>query len=465
MSLRSKIPIRSIVILLGLSIVLPLTLWNLPQVQEWRKSATGKPANLVVDTANPGAEISHNLWQNFAQGGEESKDMVGPIVNQVKDLSPKIIRIDHLFDHHVKVNGDQYDFSQLDTVVNSILQTGAKPMLSLSYMPHSLSKDNEVTSEPKDWSQWRRLITATVSRYSGRGEFNIDNIYYEVWNEPDLFGNWHYGKKKNYLTLYQQTVTAAMSASNVNSFKIGGPATTGFYANWIKALFNFCDKNKLRIDFVSWHRYTKRIEDYHADFEKLNQILTNYPDFFSIERIITESGPDSENSPWYDNNLSAIHTIASSINLLGKVHRVFSFELKDGPDPAGKQYWGRWGLMTHESKGLTLKPRYYAFQFLNQMAGKRLPVEGEGSWVSSIAVKDSSLIRVLINNYDISNKHYETVPIALQNMSPGTYQMTTKNFLGKTSSKQVVVSGTSLNTNAIMTPNSAVIIEWQKISN
>ncbi|MBU2591992.1 hypothetical protein KKD61_00855 [Patescibacteria group bacterium] len=464
MKKKKKLPIQSIAILLGLTIILPIIVWSLPKIQEWRKAAAGKPADIIIDTARPGGIIKADLWQNFSQGGEEAKDMLAPVISEVADLKPKLIRIDHLFDHHVKVNGNQYDFSQLDNAVNSILQTGAKPMLSLSYMPQSLSKDNNVTSEPKDWSSWRKLVAAAVSRYSGKNGLNIDGVYYEVWNEPDLFGNWHYGREKNYLNLYQQTLTAVQGLSNVNSFKIGGPATTGFYPNWIKALLSFCHQKQLRIDFVSWHRYTENIPDYSQDFEKLNRILTDYPEFFSIERIITEFGPDSENSPWYDQQIGAIHSLSAVISLIGKVHRIFTFEIKDGPDPAGNLYWGRWGLLTHESKGVVKKPRYFAYQFLNQIDGlPRLPLDGEGTWVSAIAVKDGAKIKILAVNYDPKEKNYQSVPITLKNLVPGDYQVKTNYFMGRETIVNETINENSVTRSLILPPNSAAIIEWIKI--
>jgi len=461
--MKQKNKILKVVYVLLLTFAVPTVLWSLPNIQDWRKSAFGKPANIVIDAQKAGAPISADLWQNFAQGGESPTDMLTPVVNSIAPLSPKLIRIDHIFDHHIKINGDGYDFSQLDNVINTIIDLGARPMLSLSYMPPELSKDGNVTSEPKDWASWQKLISATVSRYSGKTGLNISGIYYEVWNEPDLFGEWHYSKQKNYLTLYLQTVSAITAVGNTNNYKIGGPATTGFYTNWIKSLLGFCHQNRLPLDFISWHRYSKHVSDYLDDFEKLNKILTDYPEFYTAERIITEFGPDSEISPWNDNKIGAIHGLATMTNLLGKVHRVFSFELVDGLDPAGEKYWGRWGLLTHPSKGLEAKPRYHIFSFLNQIIGNRLSVDGEGTWVSAIASNNNGIIRALIVNYDPRAKHSETVPITLKNIDPGKYQVKTTEFLGQERTVIENFAGSESTRRVLLKPNSAIIIEYQKI--
>jgi len=449
--------------ILVITVLVPLTLFAVFQNQDLRRAAFGKRAKIVVDLSRPGARISANLWQNFAQGGEEPKNMLAPVAKQIKNLNPKIIRIDHVFDYYVKINPAaagqaNYDFSALDKVVKTILEAGAIPMFSISYMPPQLASKNSV-SPPKNWNQWRRLASALVARYSGRKGFNINNVYYEVWNEPDLFGKWHYSKNPNYLTLYYHTAAAAQSATNTNPFKIGGPATTGFYPNWIKALLKFCHQNKLRIDFISWHRYAKNLENYQSDFEKLNKILTNYPEYFNLERLITEFGLDSENSPWYDNKLSAVHSIASTVKLLGKIHRVFAFEIKDGPNKIHN-----WGLITHENFGGKPKPRYYAYQFLNQLTGNRLPLEGEGSWVTGIATQNSRSVQVLVVNYDPANRHYEAPPITLKNITPGAYVFRQKYFLGKTTASRETINSTSITKKIILGPNSAVILEWRLIA-
>jgi len=445
-----------------LLIALPALVLGVKKVLDLRKGAAGKPANIVIDVSQTGGEISQNLWQNFAQGGEEPKDMLAPAINEIKALNPKIIRIDHVFDFYVSVNGTDFDFSKLDKVVQTILATGAVPMFSLSYTPAAMSRDGQLTSPPKDWSLWQKLIRETVSRYSGKNGLNLANVYYEVWNEPDLFGKWHYGKDPNYLVLYQQTVAAAQSVPNVNSFNIGGPATTGFYPNWLKAILKFCYENKLRMDFVSWHRYTENLDDYEDDFEKLNRILTDYPEYFSLERLITEYGPDSENSPWYDTKVAAAHAIAGSIRLLGKVHRVFAFELKDGPDPQGQKFWGRWGLLTHEKTGLEKKPRYFAYQFLNKLFGKRLSLIGEGSWVAAAAAKDGKVVKVLIVNYDSADHHFETVPVTLKNVPAGNYSFKTSYFMGKETTVQENLAGGDVVKNIFLEPNTVVMLEWTK---
>ncbi|MCD6225741.1 hypothetical protein J7J95_01515 [bacterium] len=429
-------------------------------IYDWKKKAWGKPANIIVDASLPQKEINPQLWQNFAQGGEEPKDMLAPILAKIRPLHPQVIRIDHIFDFYNVYQGPgQYNFSQLDKVVFTILKTGARPMFSLSYIPVSLARNGQTTSPPQNWQEWENLITATVKHYSGKDGLNINNVYYEVFNEPDLFGNWHYAKDPNYLTLYYHTAKGAMKATNTNPFKIGGPATTGFYPNWIKALLRFCHQNRLPLDFLSWHRYSPHLPDYDADFEKLNSILTSFPEYQNVERLITEFGPGPQRSSWYASKVSAAHTIAVTAHLLGKVHRVFAFELKDGPSLNTHQ----WGIITHENNGQKPKPRWYAYLFLNKLRGKRLPLEGNGSWVSGLALKEGKTIKILLVNFDPSQKHQEYVPVRIKNMAQGRWQLSFDYLFQKDYQLIRENHSTTLFFQTYLPPNEAVIISLKPL--
>lgn len=436
-------------------IFLPLLLiivYFLPKVYlDLRKSASGTPAKIVIDTQNPGPNLSASLWQNLAQGGEEPTDMIKPVIGQLRLLKPELIRIDHLFDYYQidKGNG-QYDFSRLDEVVNSIIKTGARPLLSLSYTPDS--------KEPGDWNQWNNLVQATAHRYSV--DKNISGIYYEVWNEPDLFGNWHYNKSPNYSTLYINSAKAVSEGAKGSIYKIGGPATTGYYNNWVKSLFATASENKVPLDFISWHKYSKNISDYLKDFDDLNKILSDYPQYFNIERLITEIGPSSEPDPWYDNELSGIHLISLCTQLSGKIHRIFTFEAVDGPSPRSDKSTG-WGILTHQGK---TKPRYSALLFLNQLSGSRLPSSGDGSWVTSASTKKGSAIQTLIVNYDPNLKHSETTPITYQGLTPGQYQLKISPFQGTSRQKTITITSSNYLENLYLEPNTAYILELTKIN-
>jgi xylan 1,4-beta-xylosidase len=439
-----------------LLILLPILLYAVKMVLDLRKGAAGTPANIVVDVKSTQGNIPSTLWQNLSQGGEEPVDMIKPVIPLIRALEPKLIRIDHIFDYFkVDIGNGNYDFSRLDQAVNSILLTGAKPMLSISYTTNEMAANGQNAGEPKDWNQWYQLVKATALHYSV--DKKIDGIYYEVWNEPDLFGSWHYNSSPNYSTLYTQTAKAIVDGAGSSSYKIGGPAITAYYSNWIKSLFKTASQNQLRLDFISWHKYSKNIEDYNKDFEDLNKILSDYPQYFDIERLITEIGPNSEPDVWYDNKISGIHLISLSTRMAGKVHRLFTFEPVDGPTPRSNISSG-WGLITHSTNGLKPKPRYYALQFLNKLQGQQLTSTGDGSWVSSLASRNGSTIQLLLVNYDQRQNHAETFPVTFQNLTPGAYTVKTTTYLGSSTAKKVTTTY-NYRDQIYLDTNSAILIE------
>lgn len=435
-------------------LLLPLSLLAVSKITELRRSAAAIPANIIVDASITQGKIPSSLWQNFAQGGEEPVDMIGPVATTAALLSPKLIRIDHVFDFFNVVQGPGlYDFSFLDKEINSILATGAKPMISLSYTPDSMAKNHQNANEPNNWDDWYNLVKATASHYSV--DLKIDGIYYEVWNEPDLFGHWHIGRSPDYNTLYLQTASAVLSGAPTHNYKIGGPATTAYYPDWIKALFTTAADNHLPLDFVSWHRYSKDAQGYKDDAEKLGQVLTQYPQYFNLEKIISEAGPDSEPSVWYDNQLSGIHLMAMSTQLAGTIHRLFSFELVDGPSPRSAVSTG-WGMLTHSG---VAKPRFYAVEFLNRLAGDRLSSVGDGSFITSLSSKNNSTYQTLLVNYDPDDQHVETAPLTINNLPNGQYTVKISTFLGKINTKTTTVTNGVYQDQFYFDPNTAILVE------
>lgn len=459
-----KHPYKNTLITLVATISLVMSVFLVLQKTSFWGRAFGTPANLVIDAGSSFDVAETTNWANLAQGGEEmGVRMIAPVVDKMKVLSPNYIRIDHIFDYYGLVNRSSdgnisYDWTKLDITVNDILSTGAKPFFALSYMPPAIS-GGDIIEVPRSWSDWENLVKATIEHYSGPSGMGISDVYYEVWNEPDLFGKFKMGGEKNYLDLYYHSAIGASKAQGVKAFKFGGPATTGLYKNWVEGLVKYCLENSLRLDFISWHRYSKDLGSYERDFVNIKTWVGYFPQYQNVELIISETGPNSENDKVYDGKFAAIHAIAISTLLEGDVSKLFHFEIKDGVGP--EKYWGRWGMFTHEKWGVPeAKPRYSALLFMNQMRGSKMNVAGEGSWVRAFAKEDGEVIRLLIVNYDPSGKHNETVPIMFNNLPYKTFYVRRINYEGVNEEKvQITVEGNSWATVEDLSPNSAIILE------
>jgi hypothetical protein len=435
---------------LFLLLSLPVGIILVQKAVNYFSNALGLPANLVIDMTTDYGQAP-DAWRNLAQGGEEKGRMLLPVISQVKALKPEYIRIDHVFDF--------YNLQELDNVISDITTTGAKPFIALSYMPSSLSKSGDINDLPANWADWENSVQRVVERISGKNGLAISDVYYEVWNEPDLFGGFKTSGSKNYLDLYLHSAIGASRAVNTLPFKFGGPATTGYYDNWMKGLLNFVTRNNLKLDFLSWHRYSKNLDDFEKDVAKARGLLSDY-NLVGREVIISEMGPNSENDPVYDGVFGSIHEIATSIVLQNEVSKTFTFEIKDGP--SDEKYWGRWGLFTNEKFGVPeTKPRAKAILFLNSMiGGTKLNVFGQGTWIRAMAKKlGSNVTRILVVNYDPKGMHEEVVPIKLANLSSRNFTFKRIDFLGASVSQEIATTSAEWATEQYFKPNSAAIFE------
>ena len=147
--------------------------------------AEGRLAAITVETDHVLGPMPAP-WRALAQGGDELTTFLDKTSGQVAGIKTAYIRIDHIYDGFDVVKpGLQFDWSRLDTLVDKIRAAGATPFLSLSYMPLPISK-SDIVDEPKDWNEWALVVQRTIEHFSG--DKSIPNMYYEVWNEPDLFG-------------------------------------------------------------------------------------------------------------------------------------------------------------------------------------------------------------------------------------------------------------------------------------
>lgn len=457
---KNKLVFKSLLLLLLVAAIF-IGVWQIDQVREFFGRASGVPAELVIDTQAVIGPMPRS-WQHLAQGGEDYAWRMQPIANPVRALRPQYIRIDHIYDFYDIVQGSpgnlSFNFSKLDPILDDILAVGAKPYIALSYMPPAISR-GDIVDMPHNWTDWQLTVQRTIEHISGtRG---ITDVYYEVWNEPDLFGGWKYYGSKNYLTLYSYAAMGASSARNVRPFKLGGPGITALYKNWFNALAKHAINNNLRFDFFSWHRYDHDVDQFIEDAELATVWKYRYPELApTLELHITEWGPDSENHAVYDGYYSAAHAVATAIAINNRVNRAFVFEIQDGKDPQGQEYWGRWGLMTHQDFGSKIKPRYRALQMLDRVSNQRLQITGQGSWVKALAARNARFnTEIVMANFDQYGSHTEAVPITFENIQPGSYNLNLEFLNGRRQTVPVATTAALVRTQVVMPPNSVVFGE------
>jgi hypothetical protein len=458
---------KSIVVVAALLLSLPLTIPLAQNAWRWVTGASFQNAAMVVDLGQRQGEL-RKIWSGVAQGFEklpESDFRMTATSGLLKSVGTTYVRVDHIYDGFnvvSRVDGKlKYDWTKLDALVSDITAAGATPYFSLSYMPTAISK-GDILDFPNDWGEWGQVVAATVGHYSRDYKGGLNNVIYEVWNEPDLFGGWKMGGSKNYVTLYTTAANAASRVQNVKPFKIGGPATTGFYPAWVTGFYDKLD-NTVRIDFFSWHRYSAKVDDFVKDAATAKQMMET-----RISRsqylYISEWGVNPERSSAYDGRWAGAHYLAVNTALSDtNIDLALAFEVMDGA-PGDKQYHGGWGMLTNPKYGpVTKKPRFKAWEMLSKMSGERLLLYGNGTYVTGLAAYDNAgVIRVLAVNYDEAGKHTELFPITVTGISEGTYNVREEYLSGRVLNTDVNVAGGSMKRDISLSASDAVLLTLTK---
>lgn len=457
---------KALAIVFGLVALLPFTI---PLAQNaWRlmTGASFQTAAIVVDVSQPGAPI-RKIWSGVSQGFEKLPDSdfrMTATSGMLKSVGTKYVRIDHLYDGYGVVDKKDgrlvYNWTKLDALVGDIVAAGAKPYFSLSYMPTAISK-SDILDFPVNWGEWGQVVAATVGHYSRDYKGGLENVIYEVWNEPDLFGGWKMNGTKNYVTLYSTAANAANGVKGAKAFKIGGPATTGFYPAWVTGFYDKLDST-VRIDFFSWHRYSANIDDFVKDVTTAKEMMQTRISR-SQDLYISEWGVNPERSSAYDGRWAGAHFLAVNTALESSaVDMALAFEVMDGA-PGDKKYHGGWGMLTNPKYGpVEKKPRFKALEMLSKLDGVKLPSVGNGTYVTAMASYDANgVVRVLATNYDSVGTHDELFPITVVGLSAGNYVVREEYLSGRVLNTEVNV-GSSLHRDISLNQSDSVLLTVTK---
>ena len=153
-----------------------------------------------------------------------------------------------------------YDWTNLDIYLNAIVSAGMRPFMELDYMPTALGLTGNSHDFPNDINAYKEFIQAVVQHCVDRyGAADVEQWYWEVWNEPDYAGSWNgrnasasaAAKMADYYELYDATVDAATAV--LPNMLVGGPAAT--WPGPIGAFLQHCKSANKRVTFVSSHVY------------------------------------------------------------------------------------------------------------------------------------------------------------------------------------------------------------------
>ena len=378
---------------------------------------------ITVDLKGPTRPLDH--FFDLSVGSDYSGTLIRPanmaqLKTAVDELGFRYVRFHDIFNDklgtvRVKDGKIVYDWTQIDALIDGLLQRKIRPFVELGFTPDALKTSNQTifywkgnTSQPKH-EEWKALVDAFArhveARY-GRGE--VRKWFFEVWNEPNLAGFFETGDQKAYFNLYELTARTIKAVDP--QLRVGGPATAG--AAWIPELLDFAAGRNVPIDFVATHTYGVD-SGFLDEMGKEDTKLSSSPDAISgdvlrvrrqiaqskfpkLPLYITEwSTSYNPRDRVHDSYISAAY-ILSKLNAVqgavqGMSYWVYS-DLFEEPGPPDAAFHGGFGLMTRDG---IRKPAWFAYKYLAELEDKRLTVGDSQTW----ATTDGKQIAAVIWDY------------------------------------------------------------------
>ncbi len=178
---------------------------------------------------------------------------------------------------------ESYDFACTDEYLANIRAAGTEPFYRLGQSIEHYIKKYHI-HPPKDYAKWARICEHIVRHYNEgwANGFKWNIKYWEIWNEPDgnkptpdgrLGPTWT-GDTQQFLDLYKVTALHLRKCFG-DTIKIGGPAFC-WWGAWQKDFIPFCAREKLPLDFYSWHNYYRDATDPAANARRARKLLDDH---------------------------------------------------------------------------------------------------------------------------------------------------------------------------------------------
>ncbi len=377
-------------------------------------SDANSPAETItIDTTAQSRPFAH-IWEQMFGSGRAVLSLREDYRRDLKAVKAitrfRYVRFHAILDDENGVYAEDaqgrpvYNFSYVDQIYDGLLENGIKPYVELSFMPRKLAANltphpfwyQPLPSPPKDPGKWSALIEAftrhLLDRY-GKGE--VEQWYFEVWNEPNIDFWDGVPKQRTYFALYD---TTARAIKNVDSqLRVGGPATA--QAAWVDAFIAHCTHDHVPFDFVATHVYgNDKPEDVFGNsvpiarrdmvaraakkvFDQVKAsaapntpiIWSEYNATYMTEQQVTDS---AFMGPWLANNIRECDGLA---NLMS--YWTFS-DVFEEQGVVKTPFYGGYGLIAE--RGIP-KAAFHVFELLHRLGDRRLPISSENALVTQRA--------------------------------------------------------------------------------
>lgn len=332
-----------------------------------------------------------------------------------------------------------YRFAPTDDYLRAILATSSHVMYrlgeSIEHTPHKY-----YVHRPADYDRWASICLGIIRHYNEgwANGFRLDLRYFEIWNEAEIGSAQWDGTAEDYYRLY--AVTSRAIKTRYPKLIVGGPAAAGLGrldgdrlspCPYLRGFLEYCRKEALPLDFLSWHMYTSDPTAPVRGAIGLRRVLDEYG-FKKAEIHLDEWNylPNNDWKPmlshdgrrlwkWFEEASSSRGAAFADSVLVG---------LQDAPVNMADFYTGDtggWGLFNQFG---VPKKTYYAFLAFKALVDHpvRLATDvarpGELAVLSGLST-DGRKLAVLVSNYRSPGVKVELTCDHLPWKGPGEYEL------------------------------------------
>ncbi len=378
----------------------------------------------MIDANAPAHPFPH-FWERMFGSGRavlSLRESYRSDLKAVKKISDfKYVRFHAILDDNMGVYDEDaqgrpvYNFSYVDQVYDGLLENGVKPFVEISFMPRKLAVNltphpfwyKPLPSPPKDPAKWGALMEAFTKHLIERyGNSEVEQWYFEVWNEPNIDFWDGVPKQPTYFQLYDVTAAAVKRVNP--KIRVGGPATA--QAAWVDAFIAHCTEKHVPFDFVSTHVYgndtSKDVFGKNQPIPRRDMVARaakkvydqvkasaapNTPIIWSEYNASYMTQPEVTDSafmgPWLANNIRECDGLADLMS-----YWTFS-DVFEEQGVVKTPFYGGYGLV---AEGGIPKAAFRAFELLHRLGNKRVPVQSENALATKRA--DGTLV-IAVWNY------------------------------------------------------------------